>query len=361
LIHLSLHVEGFEDADVTGTKVFAERRHCCRRLAASCMSASGPSSTSILDARPKGSSGQGAAVAGAADVDGQAGGLAEDAPIVSIDSIPDESHQKVQAVARLHPSWFKGKGAEAELKETAVSADPRLVTFKGQKIIFMGYLLKYGKTLFKSDWKKRFFVLTPDFLCKFSSKDDYMDGKNADTTIDLYECTVVTAEQETSQPFSFKITCPRFKPAEGSSVTPGFVLLAAENAWELGALLARCTHRAFVFIAFSPVEWTKSIENHGTRGWQSLITEASFQKLHKVGSGSYGSVYQVKKLDTQKIYAMKVLSKANFTEEAQLRALSNERKVLEAVRNRNSFSTAPDPIFAGFARIYCSAALRFSK
>ena len=92
----------------------------------------------------------------------------------------------------------------------------------------------------------------------------------------------------------------------------------------------------------SPVEWTKSIENHGTRGWQSLITEASFQKLHKVGSGSYGSVYQVKKLDTGKIYAMKVLSKANFTEEAQLRALSNERKVLEAVR----YPLGPMPIIS---------------
>jgi hypothetical protein len=30
---------------------------------------------------------------------------------------------------------------------------------------------------------------------------------------------------------------------------------------------------------------------------------------------------------------MKILSKANFTEEAQLRALSNERRVLEAVRS----------------------------
>ena len=166
--------------------------------------------------------------------DGQAGVVEE---VATVDTTADESHQKVQAVARLHPSWFKGKGAEAELKETAAVTDPRLVTFKGQKIIFMGYLLKYGKTIFKSDWKKRFFVLTPDFLCKFSSRDDYMDGKNADTTIDLHECTVVTAEQETSQPFSFKITCPRFKAVEGSAVAPGYVLLAAENAWELGAIL----------------------------------------------------------------------------------------------------------------------------
>ena len=166
--------------------------------------------------------------------DGQAGVVEE---VATVDATADESHQKVQAVARLHPSWFKGKGAEAELKETAAVTDPRLVTFKGQKIIFMGYLLKYGKTIFKSDWKKRFFVLTPDFLCKFSSRDDYMDGKNADTTIDLHECTVVTAEQETSQPFSFKITCPRFKAVEGSAVAPGYVLLAAENAWELGAIL----------------------------------------------------------------------------------------------------------------------------
>jgi len=220
-----------------GERIPPNELRCCR-LAASCMSTSSSSSTSIPEARPRGASGQGTAVAEAAavvaEVDGQAAGGTDDASAVSIDAVPDDSHQKVQAVARLHPSWFKGKGAEAELKETAVTADPRLVTFKGQKIIFMGYLLKFGKTLFKSDWKKRFFVLTPDFLCKFSSRDDYMDGKNADTTIDLYECTVVTAEQETSQPFSFKITCPRFKPAEGSSVTPGFVLLAAENAWELG-------------------------------------------------------------------------------------------------------------------------------
>jgi hypothetical protein len=200
------------------------------------MSASGSSSTGRLSVTLSAATAAAATAAAAAE-EGNAGGGAEDA--TGGDAVADDSHQKVQAVARLHPSWFKGKGAEAELKETAVVADPRLVTFKGQKIIFMGYLLKYGKTLFKNDWKKRFFVLTPDFLCKFSSRDDYMDGKNADTTIDLHECTVVTAEQETSQPFSFKITCPRFKSTEGSAVSPGFVLLAAENAWELGAAAAR--------------------------------------------------------------------------------------------------------------------------
>jgi hypothetical protein len=202
----------------------AEVQPFYRRLVASFMSANSSNLASALDTLAV-LTAAGAAVA------------AEESQNVGTEetSIIDASHQKVQAVARLHPSWFKGKGAEAELKETALVADPRLVTFKGQKIIFMGYLLKYGKALFKNDWKKRFFVLTPDFLCKFSSRDDYMDGKNADTTIDLHECTVVTAEQETSQPFSFKITCPRFKASESTSVMPGFVLLAAENAWELGA------------------------------------------------------------------------------------------------------------------------------
>ena len=207
----------------------------CFEPAASSMSASGSSSTGRLSVTLSAATAAAATAAAAAE-EGNAGGSAEDA--TGGDAVADDSHQKVQAVARLHPSWFKGKGAEAELKETAAVADPRLVTFKGQKIIFMGYLLKYGKTLFKNDWKKRFFVLTPDFLCKFSSRDDYMDGKNADTTIDLHECTVVTAEQETSQPFSFKITCPRFKSTEGQP-SPGFVLLAAENAWELGAAAAR--------------------------------------------------------------------------------------------------------------------------
>jgi len=108
-----------------------------------------------------------------------------------------------------------------------------------------------------------------------------MAGKNAEATIDLTGSTVVTAEQETSQPFSFKITCPNLKAKDATAPIPGSILVAAENAWEL-------------------VEWTKSVENHGTRGWQSLITEASFHKLHKVGAGSFGSVFQVKKLDTQK-------------------------------------------------------------
>ena len=109
---------------------------------------------------------------------------------------------------------------------------------------------------------------------------------------------------------------------------------------------ARCYRRAFARYLLSsnnpyPVEWTKSVENHGTRGWQSLITEASFHKLHKVGAGSFGSVFQVKKLDTQKIYAMKVLNKSNFTDVNQLRSLSNERKVLEAVRCVSLFKYFP--------------------
>jgi hypothetical protein len=172
-------------------------------------------------------------------------------------AIPDPSLQKAQAVARLHPSWFKGKGAEAELKETAVTTDqkidPRLVTFKGQKIIFMGSLLKFGKTVFgASTWKKRFFVLTPDFLCKFNSKEDYMAGKNAEATIDLTGSTVVTAEQETSQPFSFKITCPNLKAKDATAPIPGSILVAAENAWELGAIAALLPD--FYFRQITPIQ-----------------------------------------------------------------------------------------------------------
>ncbi|BGP15723.1 hypothetical protein JCM10213_006106 [Rhodosporidiobolus nylandii] len=60
------------------------------------------------------------------------------------------------------------------------------------------------------------------------------------------------------------------------------------------------------------------------------LSITSFQLLRLIGQGSFGSVYRVRKRDTKRIYALKVIRKASVGEDPRaLRQVWTERKVLE--------------------------------
>lgn len=58
-----------------------------------------------------------------------------------------------------------------------------------------------------------------------------------------------------------------------------------------------------------------------------------FNLLTTVGKGNFGKVYQVRKKDTGKVYAMKVLNKANSLSQKNYERTLSERKIVEEVKH----------------------------
>lgn len=61
------------------------------------------------------------------------------------------------------------------------------------------------------------------------------------------------------------------------------------------------------------------------------ISKEDFSIISLIGTGSYGKVFLVRKIDTGKIYAMKVLTKSFVRKYKQVKHTWTERKVLEKV------------------------------
>ena len=62
-----------------------------------------------------------------------------------------------------------------------------------------------------------------------------------------------------------------------------------------------------------------------------MITRESFDIIEKLGEGSYATVWLVKKKDTHKFYGMKVLEKQTILKYDKIKAVYQERDILEFV------------------------------
>lgn len=66
---------------------------------------------------------------------------------------------------------------------------------------------------------------------------------------------------------------------------------------------------------------------------QANISFQSFDLLRVIGRGSFGKVYVVRKKDTNRIYAMKVLRKSRIISRSEVTHTMAEKTVLAQVRN----------------------------
>merc|ERR1719378_1785701 len=71
-------------------------------------------------------------------------------------------------------------------------------------IIKEGWLVKQSKHL--KDWRRRYVVLTPQYLCTFKNQGDY---RNPTEALRLRECsTVKSADEDTGKENSFRVDTP---------------------------------------------------------------------------------------------------------------------------------------------------------
>ncbi len=66
---------------------------------------------------------------------------------------------------------------------------------------------------------------------------------------------------------------------------------------------------------------------------QQKISVDDFELLNLVGKGSFGKVLQVKKKDTGRIYAMKVLDKKHILEQSEVEHTLAEKSILMRVHH----------------------------
>mmetsp|Transcript_95865 Transcript_95865/g.117497 ORF Transcript_95865/g.117497 Transcript_95865/m.117497 type:complete len:123 (+) Transcript_95865:90-458(+) len=71
-------------------------------------------------------------------------------------------------------------------------------------IIKEGFLVKQSKHM--KEWRRRWFVLTPQYLCSFKAQGEY---RNPTEHIRLAECTTVkSADEDTGKENSFRVDTP---------------------------------------------------------------------------------------------------------------------------------------------------------
>lgn len=71
-------------------------------------------------------------------------------------------------------------------------------------IIKEGWLVKQSKHM--KDWRRRYVVLTPQYLCTFKTQGDY---RNPTEALRLRECsTVKSADEDTGKDNSFRVDTP---------------------------------------------------------------------------------------------------------------------------------------------------------
>eukprot|EP01117_Protostelium_nocturnum_P008951 TRINITY_DN3213_c0_g1_i1.p1 TRINITY_DN3213_c0_g1~~TRINITY_DN3213_c0_g1_i1.p1 ORF type:complete len:442 (+),score=185.70 TRINITY_DN3213_c0_g1_i1:123-1448(+) len=162
-----------------------------------------------------------------------------------------------------------------------------------------GYLVKEGGN-FKT-WKKRWFVLK-DGVIYYSKKQD--SGELGVVRISGLTTDAVQVSARKGKKYCFEVKCPQ---------RTYYFQAATEKEME---------------------EWIQTVKDSITisgksKGGAKTMSVSDFDRLAVIGKGSFGKVIQVRKKDTGKIYAMKVLNKKNILENRELEHTRTEKSILQ--------------------------------
>jgi len=164
-----------------------------------------------------------------------------------------------------------------------------------------GYLVKEGGN-FKT-WKKRWMVLKNNVI--------YYSKKQNSGELGIIRLHGVTADK---------------------------VVLSNSRKKKKNVFEIQTPNRTYFLCADTEKErddWIESIKQSISGKGSSAVAPGKkigvqdFDLLHVIGKGSFGKVLQVKKKDTGKIYAMKVLNKKNILDNGELEHTKTEKNILQ--------------------------------
>jgi len=162
-----------------------------------------------------------------------------------------------------------------------------------------GWLVKEGGSI--KTWKKRYFVLKNGEFAYFKDKKE----REAKGAIILAQASAIQLGERKKHPHCFEI------------VTPG---------------------RVYAFSCETEDErktWVEalSLEKTANADKEKKVSVEDFDLLNLIGKGSFGKVMQVKKKDTGKIYAMKVLDKKHILAHNEVEHTLAEKNILQQIHH----------------------------
>jgi RAC serine/threonine-protein kinase len=173
-----------------------------------------------------------------------------------------------------------------------------------------GYLTKEGANI--KSWKRRYFMLKNGVLSYHKSPKDVDLGK-----IHMSDVSVVQNCDRKKKNFCFEIVTPsRIYYFQGDNDKD-------KESWMNALKLAKQEIKGELN--------RKSAEAGGDRS--KLVSVDDFDLLATVGKGSFGKVIQVRKKDTGKIYAMKVLDKHHILEANEVEHTRSEKNILQMIHH----------------------------
>jgi serine/threonine protein kinase len=180
-----------------------------------------------------------------------------------------------------------------------------------------GYLTKEGGS-FKS-WKKRWCVLKNGAL-------HYSKSQNSSDLgiIKLDKATDIKATEYKKKKYCFQIQTPErvyFMQADLEKDRDSWVALLVDARDRLQG--------QGKYVGTVPPVSNGTTSSNGTSETKQNVTMEDFDLLKVIGKGSFGKVFQVKKKDNQKIYAMKVLNKKAIIERNELEHTKAEKNILQ--------------------------------
>lgn len=167
------------------------------------------------------------------------------------------------------------------------------------------WMSKIGAPMGNMRFHMRFFALInarPTRLCAWKEESMFRNREEPEHTIPLDGCSLSCAEKHTGNPHSFGIFHP-----ERSEV---YLLCPDADQYH---------------------KWMQALEGMLINPQQLRLKDFDFMTM--VGRGSFGQVFQVRKKDTKRVYALKVLEKSYVKKQAQVENTKSERKVLEIVNH----------------------------
>jgi RAC serine/threonine-protein kinase len=173
-----------------------------------------------------------------------------------------------------------------------------------------GFLVKEGGSI--KTWKKRYFVMKNAAL---------IYSKKADTGnlgfIELQKSGKIESCEYKDKKFAFMVETPKRI----------FYLVAPSEDERVSWVAALQDERDRIQEKgkYAP----KPNQPASAKKPQKAVNAEDFDLLQVIGEGSFGKVYQVRKKDTAKIYAMKVLNKKTILERSEVEHTKTEKDLLQ--------------------------------
>ena len=171
---------------------------------------------------------------------------------------------------------------------------------------------------------------------RYSSKENFLDKKKPDHYIRTIDIQDVKFENRRKEHFTFSIETSRLS----TKYYTKYEALTSEWVQRIKKATEFCmVNKQNVIVEQIAEPQEETPEEESTASTNPVISEgetvdfSSFTILEEIGSGSFGVVYKVKKINNGQVFAMKSLGKSMLQKQKQLKYAISECKIMKQLNH----------------------------